>query len=308
MVIEQEIAAPARRGPAKGDSAVRLGEVEPMVRAICRARLGEVAGDDAAQRALLRVWRKLESERGVDCVPTYAATCARYETLSAYRDFQRSATPAGDLAEALWADPEPGPVEQAERADEVAHARERVEVLLAQLSPRQAEIMRTSVLADRSTADAATELGITPTGVRAAQVRAMARMRELSGTRSPNPQALNLTSAERGKRSWEAEKARVAARRANAEEAVEPATIADDPLVRARAAVEALDGKCDTAADTAGDGAPDPMDRACLALDALRSADAVGDSAPIERDLWLDNGAACGFDHAEHTTDAAGAA
>ena len=44
----------------------------------------------------------------------------------AYRNFQRSATPAGDLSEALWADPDPGPDEHAERVDEVAHARERV--------------------------------------------------------------------------------------------------------------------------------------------------------------------------------------
>lgn len=322
MVVEQEVSTAAQRQPVERDSAARLREVEPMVRAICRNRLGDVDGDDAAQRALLTVWRKLESERGVDCLPTYAATCARYETFSEYRNFQRSATPGGDLSEALWADPDPGPAEHAERVDEVAHARERVEALLAQLSPRQAEVMRASVLADRSTADAAAELGITPTGVRAAQVRAMARMRELSGARSPNPQALNLTSEERGKRDWEAEKARRLSRQTNANNGDSPdAGLRDagDPLARARVAVEALHGERDSASRVEGEGTTDPMDRARTAVNALPAAADVCDEASdgaVSTDLdqsqcdkeRLDSSAAYGFDQAEHATDTASAA
>lgn len=281
------------------DAAAQLREVEPMVRAICRGRLGEVDGDDAAQRALLGVWRALESDREIESVWGYAAATARYEVINSYQDFARRPTPT-DVTEAAWvAADEPGPAEQAERRDEIAHARERVEALLAQLSPRQAEVMRASVLADRSTADAAAELGITPTGVRAAQVRAMAQMRELCGVRSPNPQALNLTSAERGKRAWEAEKARRAGRVTPADAHVD---VDDEPMARARASVDALHelhaqalpmvddvgldpiGRAPAAAD-ALDGtaspaiaevAPDPVDRARAAVDALHEAASDG--------------------------------
>lgn len=266
MVGQRDVLVPARdRGP---DTAAQLREVEPMVRAICRGRLGEVDGDDAAQRALLGVWRALESDREIESIWGYAAATARYEVLNSYQDFARRPTPT-DVTEAAWvAADEPGPAEQAERRDEVAHARERVEALLAQLSPRQAEVMRASVLAERSTADAAAELGITPTGVRATQVRAMARMRELCGARSPNPQALNLTSTERGKRAWEAEKARRADREAAAGHAEADAPADDDPLAGARAAVDALHQRHGSATPIVDDVAPDPHGRSSAATDA----------------------------------------
>lgn len=263
MVVEQEVSAAARNGSAE-DAAARLREVEPMVRAICRRRLGEADGDDAAQRALLTIWRTLESERGVDFLPTYAATCARYETLAAYRGFQRTPTPAGDMSEQLWADADPGPAEQAERVDEIAHARERVEALLAQLTPRQADVMRATVLADRDTAEAAELLGIIPSSVRTAQVRAMARLRELSGTRSPNPLALNRTTEERAQLEAQAHRARVAAHAADAEPA--------DPMTDARAAVEALVDARGGMVDDVGDSAVDPMDRARTAVEGLQAA------------------------------------
>lgn len=315
MVGQQEVLVPAR--DSGSDTAARLREVEPMVRAICRGRLGEVDGDDAAQRALLVVWRALESDREIESVWGYAAATARYEVLNSYRDFARRPTPTEDITEAARvAADEPGPAEQAERRDEVAHARERVEALLAQLSPRQAEVMRASVLADRSTADAAAELGITPTGVRAAQVRAMAQMRELCGARSPNPQALNLTSTDRGKRDWEAEKARRADRDVAviAVGAVADAPAKDDPLVRARAAVGALDDLHDTPSPVVGDVAADPMDRARAAVDALNDAAGDGFAAEVGRsrgaavETGADSIIANGFEADEHTADAAGAA
>lgn len=199
---QQQVRVPAREGArrdagAGGDSpsaagsgrdaADRVPEVEPMVRAICRGRLGTVDGDDAAQRTLLAVWRTLERGREIKSVPAYAAATARYEVLSSYRDSRRRATPSGKWAEQRWADEAPGPAEQAERVDEVAAATERVEALLGQLTPRQAEVIRAGVLSGRSTAETAEVLGITPTGVHSAQVRAMARLRELCGTRSANP-------------------------------------------------------------------------------------------------------------------------
>jgi len=309
MVGQRDVLIAARdAGP---DTAARLREVEPMVRAICRGRLGEVDGDDAAQRALLGVWRALESDREIESVWGYAAATARYEVFNSYKDFARRPTPTG---EAAWvAADDPGPAEQAERRDEVAHARERVEALLAQLSPRQAEVMRASVLAERSTADVAAELGITPTGVRAAQVRAMAQMRELCGARSTNPQALNLTSTERGRRAWEAEKARRADREAAVVRGGEDAPVDGDPLVRAQAAVGALDDLHDMPSPAVDDVAPEPMDRARAAVDALH--DVSGDGL-AEVDQSRGDAVECStdpitadeIDADEHTADAAGAA
>lgn len=188
--------APTNTAPAvatSADVAARLREVEPMVRRICRARLGEVDGDDAAQRAMLRIWRALhDDDRAIESVWAYAAATARYEVLASHRDFHRWPTPSGELAEHLWPDPGPGPADHVERLDDIAHAHARVTALLAQLSPRQAEVMRAGVLADRATADVAAAWGITPTGFRATQARAMAHMRELCGTRSPNPLAANI--------------------------------------------------------------------------------------------------------------------
>ncbi|MGI8815327.1 MAG: RNA polymerase sigma factor [Pseudonocardia sp.] len=313
------------------DAAAQLREVEPMVRAICRGRLGEVDGDDAAQRALLGVWRALESDREIESVWGYAAATARYEVLNSYQDFARRPTPT-DVTEAAWvASDEPGPAEQAERRDEVAHARERVEALLAQLSPRQTEVMRASVLAERSTADAAAALGITPTGVRATQVRAMAQMRALCGTRSPNPQALNLTSTERGKRAWEAEKTRRADRDVAAGPADAEVDGNDDPVAWARTAVGTLDslhGKDPPAIDTVAlepdrvraapndlhdtacpvDVSPDPMDRARTAVDAMHDGQAEVDrtrSTAVE--FGADSITVGEIDADERTADAAGA-
>jgi RNA polymerase sigma factor (sigma-70 family) len=184
--------------PQPIDTAALLGEVEPMVRRICRARLGEVDGDDAAQRALLRIWRALhDNDRTIGSVWAYAAATARYEVLAAHREFHRWPTPSGELAEHLWPDPDPGPAEQVERRHDVARAAARVGALLAQLSPRQADVLRAGVLADRPTADVAAAWGITPTGVRVTQARAMAHLRELCGTRSPNPQAFNIPYTQR---------------------------------------------------------------------------------------------------------------
>lgn len=184
---------PAPTVTAPTDAAARLHEVEPMVRRICRARLGEVDGDDAAQRALIRIWRALrDDDRAIESLWAYAAATARYEVLASHREFHRWPIPSGELAEHLWSDRGPGPAEQVERLDDIAHARSRVAALLAQLSPRQAEVIRAGVLTDRATADIAAAWGITPTGFRATQARAMAHLRELCGTRSPNPLATNI--------------------------------------------------------------------------------------------------------------------
>ncbi|MCO1658121.1 RNA polymerase sigma factor [Pseudonocardia humida] len=220
-----------------------VAAVEPMVRAICRNRLGHHAGDDVAQRVLLRIWQSLDRGREFDNLHTYAAASARYESMpDSVRRAGRRPEPlaSGELVD-FWADPAPGPAEQVERTEQAAAAAARVEDLLGQLTPGQAQALRATVLAERSTDEAARELGLKPTSVRSAQVRAMARLRELCGARSTNPLASNRTSAERGKHAWQLERARLAARQADADGGSDEAHSTDDPVDLARAAAVTAD-------------------------------------------------------------------
>jgi RNA polymerase sigma factor (sigma-70 family) len=189
--------------------AEQLAAVEPLVGGICRSRLGAADGDDAAQRTMVTLWRRLEAadRPRIESLPGYATVCARYEVLASLGEFQRRPTVAiGEATERACVDDAPGPEAQALRAAEVAEAAARVEQLLGALTPREVEVLRATKLAatEPDTATAARELGISPTSVRSAQVRAMARLRELCGTRSPNPLASPVPLAERRKAAWTA--------------------------------------------------------------------------------------------------------
>ena len=141
---------------------------------------------------------------------------ARYEALANLREFvDRPTVAIGEAAERAFVDDAPDPEAQTLRAAEVAEAAARVEELLGQLTPSQAHVLRATKLADAEpdTETAARELGITASSVRTAQTRAMARLRELCGTRSPNPLASAVPEAQRRQAAW-AE--RTAARRGRA--------------------------------------------------------------------------------------------
>ena len=96
---------------SRGSVAEQLAAVEPMVRRVCRSRLGPVDGDDAAQRTLVKLWRRLEAgaPRSSRC-PAYAAVCARYETLASLGEFvDRPTVAIGEAAERACVERRPGP-------------------------------------------------------------------------------------------------------------------------------------------------------------------------------------------------------
>lgn len=197
----------------------RLAAVEPIVRGICRARLGSADGDDAAQRTMVALWRRLSApdRTPVESLPGYATVRARYEVLASLERFARRPRVAiGEATEWACVDQTFDPETQVVRAAEVAAAEARVEALLALLTPRQAEVLRATKLADAEpdTATAARTLGISPSSVRSTQVRAMARLRELCGTHSPNPLASPVPLAERRREAWAASWAQRAERAA----------------------------------------------------------------------------------------------
>lgn len=181
--------------------AERLIETAPMVRRMCASRLGPHDGQDAAQDVLEAVWRAQHrpdfDDDGSRSLHGYAATLARYRVLHGYADRGRGPVASGDLGEPLWADPGPGPAEQVTRANAVQAAVRQVAELLAQLPPRERQVMLASGLGARPSAETAAELDMSPTAVRSAQVRAMARMREIVGVGSPNPLASAVPETER---------------------------------------------------------------------------------------------------------------
>lgn len=328
MVAIQDDAAtvpPVATPPTAGPDETRLEqlvEAEPVVRRICRSRLGYWDGDDAAQEALLSTWRALQrpdfEDRG-SLVP-YAACAAR--SFSGRADRWRAGAgvetrhprpvPAGDGAEA-WFDAGPGPDELAEYHEDAAAARLRVGELLGSLTPRQREAVVECALRERDTDQVADELGLTASSVRSNQVRAMARMRELCGTRSTNPLAANRSDAEqyaRRRQQWETLRAnreqaegRVIPRRASrhhaarvaagqdltmpvfagpgaAVDAADPVARASEAVTRARRSV-ADDLDLGDAADAADYGGPTPSHAQHEAASALgeRSGDELGAGA-----------------------------
>lgn len=275
---------------AAGVGADRLDQLvaaEPVVRRICRSRLGYWDGDDAAQEALLSTWRAVQrpgfEDRGT-LVP-YAATAAR--SFSGRADRWRAGAGvetkrprpalAGDQTEwgDAWFDPAPGPDEVAEHAEDAAAARRRVGDLLGALTPRQREAVHECALRERDTDQVADELGLRASSVRSSQVRAMARMRELCGARSTNPLAANRSAGEqyaRRRQEWE----RIRAEREQEQGRVIPRRASRHHAARL-AAGQDLSTPSDTPtdADTDASGAA-PVARASAAVDRARRSVADG--------------------------------
>ena len=284
----------------------QLVEAEPVVRRICRSRLGYWDGDDIAQEALLSTWRAAQrpdfEDRGT-LVP-YAASAARSLVKTGYQRRDRQPVPAGDQTEwgDAWFDQAPGPDQVAEHAEAAAQARARVGELLERLTPRQREAVTECALGERDTDQVAAQWGVNASSVRSSQVRAMARMRELCGTRSINPLASGLSEYERNRRAWERERAcreqeqgRVIPRKASRHLAARLA--AADPTV------EHPTGPTTATAPAAGDEravAGDPLARAAGAVARARRSvadDLADDDVAGESNRPVDGHSNPGLDH-----------
>lgn len=186
---------PAEQVSARAVSAEeRLVEVAPMVRRMCRARLGSWDGDDAAQEVLLRLWQlqqRPEYAATTEPAPLFgwAAAGARFQVLNAVRARSQRVVPAGELAEQLWVDPQAGPEEQAVRRAQAREARDRVGELVPQLSLRERQVILASEFGTRSNVETAARLGISREAVSVAKQNAIARLRELAGVDEPGSRA-----------------------------------------------------------------------------------------------------------------------
>ncbi len=155
----QHVPLPVAAGAGREQLAGYIADVEPMVRSICRSRLGRDRGDDAAQKVLLKIWEDLQpAASSTTCAPT--PRC-RPRSRPGPKP-TREAVPVGDKTD-LWADQvSASPAEEYLRAEDAGEAAQKVAALLDRLTPREVQVVRARSLQERPTTEVAAELGITP--------------------------------------------------------------------------------------------------------------------------------------------------
>jgi RNA polymerase sigma-70 factor (ECF subfamily) len=143
----------------------------PIMRAFCLRQLNQPAeAEDAAQRALLKLFEQAANFDPTRSAVAWGLTLAAWECRTARRRWSRSRTTGAEVLGGV-PDAQPGPEQHAQQAQVVA----RVEAALAELSP----LDRETVLATLN--DEAPEVpGAT---FRKRRQRAMSRLRALLGGR-----------------------------------------------------------------------------------------------------------------------------
>lgn len=159
-----------------------LAEVRPGVVRYCRAHLGRVGGayttaDDVSQEVCLALLGALPRFR--DEGRPFSAFVYRIAA-NKIADAQRAAMRHGGVlpedAVAERPDQDPGPEQRALRAD----AARQLSRLLNMLPPKQREIIVLRVAVGLSADEVGSVLGMSPTAVRMAQSRALAKLRSLA--------------------------------------------------------------------------------------------------------------------------------
>ncbi|WP_116046581.1 RNA polymerase sigma factor ShbA [Amycolatopsis palatopharyngis] len=177
--LDDDVVRRATRGE-RDAAAELLTAIRPGVLRYCWARLGppgttHVAPDDVAQEVCLAVFQALRryQDRGLPFA-AFVYGIAANKVADAHRAAARFALvrPVDTVAEP--ADEAPGPERHAVAADMFR----RVTGLLQHLPETQREIIALRVAAGLSADEVGAVLGMTPSAVRMAQSRALARLRE----------------------------------------------------------------------------------------------------------------------------------
>lgn len=177
--IDDEVVRQAIRGEPDA-AAELLAAIRPGVLRYCWARLGTLGGtsvspDDVAQEVCLAVFQALRryQDRGLPFA-AFVYGIAANKVADARRAAARTAVVWSVDTVAEPADEAPGPERHAVAADLFR----RVTGLLQHLSDTQREIIALRVAAGLSAEEVGAVLGMTPSAVRMAQSRALARLRE----------------------------------------------------------------------------------------------------------------------------------
>jgi RNA polymerase sigma-70 factor (ECF subfamily) len=177
--FDDEVVRQAIRGQPDAVAEL-LAAIRPGVLRYCWARLGPLGGtpvspDDVAQEVCLAVFQALRryQDRGLPFA-AFVYGIAANKVADARRAAARTAVVWSVDTVAEPADEAPGPERHAVAADLFR----RVTGLLQHLSDTQREIIALRVAAGLSAEEVGAVLGMTPSAVRMAQSRALARLRE----------------------------------------------------------------------------------------------------------------------------------
>lgn len=160
-----------------------LAILRPLVVRYCRSRLGTeragVAADDVAQEVCLAVLKSLPTytDQGKPFL-AFVYGIAAHKVVDAHRHAGRDRSEPTDEVPEGFADAV-GPEQAALEMSASAEMRE----LLAQLPAKQREILVLRVVVGLSAEETALAVGSTPGAVRVAQHRAVAKLRDVMGSR-----------------------------------------------------------------------------------------------------------------------------
>lgn len=163
--------------PAAIESLLR--EIRPMVVRYCRARLGQMAGqqvaDDVAQEVCIAVLTALPRYKDMGRpFASFVFGIAAHKLADARRSAARLAIPTQDLPDGP--DDGPGPEDRVVADLEAQRAR----ALLGRLPAHQRELLVLRILTGLSAQETGDALGMSAGAVRVAQHRALARLRAMA--------------------------------------------------------------------------------------------------------------------------------
>jgi RNA polymerase sigma-70 factor (ECF subfamily) len=183
---EERLDAAVAEAVAGDRGAIRtvLGTVRPIVVRYCRARLGPaqrsgVSADDVAQEVCLAVMTALPRYRDQGRpFLAFVYGIAAHKVADAHRAAARDLShPVASVPESRSSAPDP------EQSLIEVESVSRMNELLAELPPKQREILILRVVVGLSTEETADALAATPGAVRVAQHRALARLKSVLSAR-----------------------------------------------------------------------------------------------------------------------------
>lgn len=151
-----------------------LAAARPLVVRYCRARLGAESADDVVQDVCIAVFKALPGRRPDRPFPNFVCGIARHEVAAARKAAARQwDEPVAELPDEIDASADP------EHHVLRRELRERMAKLLQVLPQKQREIVVLRVAVGMSAEETAEVVGSTPGAVRAAQHRALSRLRKV---------------------------------------------------------------------------------------------------------------------------------
>lgn len=175
---ERKLVAEVRLGSREAFEKL-LDLYQDRVYGICRGMLGEQEAEDAAQDALIEVYRSIDSFRGLASLSTWVHRVTVNVCLQRRRKSRPEALPIDDAHE--HPDPSPDPSQRAE----IGEARGRIDSALAKLPEIHRNVVVLHELQGLTYGECASALGCPVGTVKSRLANAFRRLRELLNDYAP---------------------------------------------------------------------------------------------------------------------------